>query len=64
MRVTPAMVAVMSERFDEGAASFQLALDLAPKADPGVTYTATDVILRSLHGDPRWPPFLQRMGLA
>jgi TolB-like protein/class 3 adenylate cyclase/Tfp pilus assembly protein PilF len=32
--------------------------------DPGVTYSATDVILRSLHGDPRWPAFLQRTGLA
>ena len=32
--------------------------------DPGVTYSATDVILRSLHGDPRWQPFLQRLGLA
>ena len=150
------MIAVMSERFDEAAASFQLALDLAPKAglnhaflaitrlmqgrgeealkaaeaeshdvfrnlalamihhaqdraaesdaelqtlisefgwtaayqvteayayrnevdkafewlerayeqrDPGVTCSKTDVILRSLHGDPRWQPFLQRLGL-
>ncbi len=32
--------------------------------DPGTTYTATDVILRSLHSDPRWQPFLRRMGLA
>jgi TolB-like protein/Tfp pilus assembly protein PilF len=32
--------------------------------DPGVTYTASDVLLRPLHGDPRWQPFLQRMGLA
>ncbi|HZI82766.1 MAG TPA: adenylate/guanylate cyclase domain-containing protein [Casimicrobiaceae bacterium] len=32
--------------------------------DPGTTYSATDVILRPLHGDPRWQPFLQRMGLA
>ena len=151
------MVAVMDERFDEAAASFQLALDLAPKAglnhaflaitrlmqgrgqeamevakaeshdvfrnlalamihhaqgraaesdaaletliskfgwtaayqvaeayayrneveqafewlerayeqrDAGVTVSGTDVILRPLHGDPRWQPFLQRMGMA
>jgi TolB-like protein/Tfp pilus assembly protein PilF len=32
--------------------------------DPGVTYSKTDVILRSLHGDPRWQPFLRRMGMA
>jgi len=32
--------------------------------DPGATYTASDVLLRPLHGDPRWQPFLQRMGLA
>jgi len=31
--------------------------------DPGVTYSATDVLLRPLHGDPRWQPFLKRMGL-
>ncbi len=32
--------------------------------DPGVTVSARDVILRSLHGDPRWQPFLKRLGLA
>ena len=32
--------------------------------DPGVTYSATDVLLRSLHGDPRWQPFLKRLGLT
>jgi Flp pilus assembly protein TadD len=32
--------------------------------DPGVMYSATDIFLRPLHGDPRWQPFLQRMGLA
>ncbi|HEV2040817.1 MAG TPA: tetratricopeptide repeat protein, partial [Casimicrobiaceae bacterium] len=32
--------------------------------DAGVTVSATDVILRPLHGDPRWQPFLQRLGLA
>jgi len=32
--------------------------------DPGATYTASDVLLRPLHGDPRWQPFLQRMGLG
>jgi TolB-like protein/class 3 adenylate cyclase/Tfp pilus assembly protein PilF len=32
--------------------------------DPGVTYSRTDVLLDPLHGDPRWPPFLERMGFA
>jgi TolB-like protein/class 3 adenylate cyclase/Tfp pilus assembly protein PilF len=32
--------------------------------DPGVPLSARDVILRSLHADPRWQPFLRRMGLA
>ena len=32
--------------------------------DPGMTYSATDVILRPLHGDPRWQSFLLRLGLA
>jgi TolB-like protein/class 3 adenylate cyclase/Tfp pilus assembly protein PilF len=31
--------------------------------DPGVMFTATDRFLQPLHGDPRWQPFLQRMGL-
>jgi len=31
--------------------------------DPGVTYSATDMLLRPLHGNPRWQPFLKRMGL-
>ena len=32
--------------------------------DPGVVYTAMDMLLEPLHGDPRWQPFLQRMHLA
>lgn len=32
--------------------------------DPGVTYSRTDLLLAPLHGDPRWPPFLARMGFA
>ena len=31
--------------------------------DPGVMFTATDRLLQPLHTDPRWQPFLQRMGL-
>lgn len=32
--------------------------------DPGVVYTATDPLLRPLHSDPRWKPFLSRLNLA
>lgn len=32
--------------------------------DPGVVYTAVDILLEPMHGDPRWQPFLQRMHLA
>jgi len=32
--------------------------------DPGVVYTSTDKLLRPLHGDARWQPFLQRLHLA
>jgi tetratricopeptide (TPR) repeat protein len=32
--------------------------------DPGVVHTASDGLLRPLHSDPRWQPFLQRIGLA
>jgi tetratricopeptide (TPR) repeat protein len=32
--------------------------------DPGVTYSAADVILRPLHADPRWSAFLRRLKLT
>ena len=32
--------------------------------DPGVTHSSSDVLLQPLHGDPRWAPFLRRMGFA
>jgi hypothetical protein len=32
--------------------------------DPGVVYSAVDVLLRPLHADPRWRSFLQRLRLA
>src|SRR5438309_671337 len=32
--------------------------------DPGVMYSATDRLLQPLHGDPRWQPFLRKMGLT
>jgi hypothetical protein len=32
--------------------------------DPGVVHSAEDDLLRPLHGDPRWQPFLQRLNLA
>src|SRR5207245_1660250 len=80
-----AMIALMCERFDEAAVSFQLALDLEPNAALNHAFLAitrllqgrvegalalaeaeaTDVLLKpSLQGDPRWQPFLRRMGLA
>jgi TolB-like protein/class 3 adenylate cyclase len=32
--------------------------------DPGLSGTKSNVMLRSLYGDPRWQPFLKEMGLA
>ena len=32
--------------------------------DPGVVLAATDPMLRPMHSDPRWQPFLQKMGLG
>jgi tetratricopeptide (TPR) repeat protein len=32
--------------------------------DPGVTFVLTDRFLHSLHGDPRWQPFLRKMKLV
>jgi len=31
--------------------------------DPGLGHTATDQLFNSLHDDPRWLPFLKKMGL-
>ena len=32
--------------------------------DPGLSNLATDLLLIPLRGDPRWPPFLKKMGFA
>ena len=32
--------------------------------DPGVVYTAVDALLEPLHGDPRWRPFVRKLGLG
>jgi TolB-like protein/class 3 adenylate cyclase/Tfp pilus assembly protein PilF len=32
--------------------------------DPGVSFSATDPLLRPLHGEPRWQAFLHKMRLA
>jgi class 3 adenylate cyclase len=32
--------------------------------DPGVVYTAVDVLLDPLHGDPWWRPFVRKLGLG
>ena len=32
--------------------------------DPGLAHTTTDPLLKPLHGDAWWPPFVQKMGLA
>ena len=32
--------------------------------DPGISYAKATVFLRNLRGDPRWPPFLAKLGLT
>jgi hypothetical protein len=32
--------------------------------DPGLSGIKSNGLLRSLHGNPRWQPFLEKMGLA
>ena len=32
--------------------------------DPGIVHTAVDEFMRPLQADPRWLPFLHRLGLA
>jgi adenylate cyclase len=34
------------------------------RRDPGLSNTATDPWFPPLHGDPRWLPFVQKMGLV
>jgi TolB-like protein/class 3 adenylate cyclase/Tfp pilus assembly protein PilF len=31
--------------------------------DPGIVYLLSDILLRSLRGDPRWTPLIRRVGL-
>ena len=69
----------LSEKDPEGSA-YQIALghaycgatDLAfdwlerayVQRDPGLSVMKRDPMLRKLHDDPRWQPFLEKMGLA
>ncbi|MET0683061.1 MAG: adenylate/guanylate cyclase domain-containing protein [Casimicrobiaceae bacterium] len=32
--------------------------------DPGLAHSATDKLLAPLHDDPRWPPFMKKMGFT
>src|SRR5713101_4245377 len=32
--------------------------------DPGLRWVKPDPLVRDLHADPRWPPFLEKTGLA
>ena len=32
--------------------------------DPGLSGIKSNALLRSLHGDPRWQPFIEKMGLS
>jgi hypothetical protein len=32
--------------------------------DPGLGHTASDSFFRALHDDPRWLPFVKKMGFA
>jgi class 3 adenylate cyclase/tetratricopeptide (TPR) repeat protein len=69
----------LSEKDPEGSAyqiaqghaycdATDLAFDWLERAytqrDPGTSVVKTDPLLHNLHGDPRWPPFLEKMGLA
>ena len=65
---------------DSAGAAFQIAVGYAYRGetdlafewlerayvqrDPGVGSTKVSPTLRNLHGDPRWKPFLEKMGLA
>jgi tetratricopeptide (TPR) repeat protein len=69
----------LSEKDAEGSA-YQIALGYAYRGaadlafdwlerafvqrDPGLGVMKVDPLLRKLHGDPRWQPFLEKMGLA
>jgi len=32
--------------------------------DPGLAHSFTDPFFKALHGDPRWPAFMKKMGFA
>ena len=45
-------------------AAFQWLERAYAQRDPGLSGIKSNALLRSLHGDPRWRPFLVKMGLA
>lgn len=49
---------------NEADAAFEWLDRAYAQRDPGMVNTATDPLLRPLHGDPRWPTLVRKMGLA
>ena len=48
---------------DEVDRAFEWLENAYSARDPGLSHTATDPLLRSLHGNARWIPFVRKMGL-
>jgi len=38
--------------------------DAYEQRDPGLVHSATDRFFKPMYTDPRWPPFMKKMGFA
>jgi len=49
---------------NEPDSAFQWLEKTYAQRDPGVTYVKMDPLMRGLRTDPRWHPFIEKLGLA
>ena len=60
----PAYVAVIYALRDEVEPAFVWSERAVSRRDAGIAWMKTNVYIRSMHADPRWPALLRRVGLA
>jgi TolB-like protein/class 3 adenylate cyclase/Tfp pilus assembly protein PilF len=63
-QVQPYLIAVAYAYCGEVDGAFEWLERAYAQHDPGLTQVKPQPLLRNLHADPRWQPFLDKMGLA